>query len=238
MRRERPAVAVWIAALGVVAAALLGACLGYGSPVDEGGDPSANLPDRSTLEDGAVVDDPQTQPVPTSTDAAVSDAASTGDAAKGPLRAFVSSEIKTGNLGGVAAADQLCTSLAKAAGLGGTYRAWLSIAGGDAIDHITSAGPWQLVTGELVASDKAGLTTGDLKHLINRDEKGNTPSDAEDRVWTATGPNGRHVAPDCAQWTGTGSGHVGEAKNDNTGKWTALVDEDCTEVNRVYCFEL
>lgn len=234
MRAPATTCALALAASG--AALVLVACLGYASPVDDGADPGAALPQRTTVDD-AGADDPPSQPAPSPVDSGAVDAAP-ADAAKKPLRAFVSSETRTGNLGGVAAADQLCTSLATAAGLGGTYRAWLSVSGADAVDHVTSSGPWQLVTGTVVAADKAGLTTGKLKQLINRDEKGGTPSDAEDRVWTGTGPNGRYVGPDCAQWAGGGSGLVGEAKNDDNGKWTALGDEACNEVNRVYCFEL
>jgi hypothetical protein len=225
------------ATLATLVAGSLGACLGYGSPVDEGFEPGAPLPERGTLEDSGVAAPPP--PPPAATDAATVDVdAGTGDAARAPLRAFVTSQTKTGNLGGVAAADQLCTSLATAAGLGGTYRAWLSVSGADAIDHVTSVGPWQLVTGDVVAADKAGLAAAQLKHLVNRDEKGATPPDAEDRVWTGTGSNGRYVGPDCAQWTGAGAGLVGEAKNGGSGNWTALGNESCTEVNRVYCFEL
>jgi hypothetical protein len=224
------------ATLATLGGASLGACFGYGTPVDEGVEPSSKLPERGTLEDSGVAVPP---PPPATNDAATADAdAGAGDAAKAPLRAFVSSQTKTGNLGGVAAADQLCTSLATAAGLGGTYRAWLSVSGADAIDHVTSLGPWQLVTGEVVAADRAALAAAKLEHLVNRDEKGATPPDAEDRVWTGTGPNGRYVGPDCAQWAGAGSGLVGEAKNGGSGSWTALGNESCTEVNRVYCFEL
>ena len=229
-------------ALGGLLSTSLGlvACLGYGSPIDESGDLSTRLPERGqaqSAEDSSVVDDPPSNPTPTADAGAPADAAPP-DAAKKPLRAFVSSALRTGNLGGVTAADQLCTTLATTAKLGGTYRAYLSVAGADAIDHITSAGPWQLVSGEIVADNKAGLTAGALKHLIDKDENGMTPPAAEDRVWTATGPNGRLATPNCGQWTGTGTGLVGEARNANTGEWTALQAEGCDQVNRIYCFEL
>lgn len=225
-------------ALGALGAACLAACFGYGSPIDDGSEVSGQLPQRTTPEDASVVPAPtSTAPAPGPSDAGPADSAPV-DAAKKPLRAFVSSSTKTGNLGGIAAADQLCTTLATAAGLGGTYRAWLSISGADAIDHITSAGPWQLVNGDVVADNKAGLMVAQLKHLVNRDEKGAVPPDAEDRVWTGTGSNGRYVGPDCAQWAGGGSGLVGEAKNAGASNWSALAPEACTEVNRVYCFEL
>lgn len=233
MRRRGPAIVL----VGLAAGALV-ACLGYGDPIDESTDPGSRLPERTTLADGSVADSqsPPQKPAPSdaSTDATTADA----DAAKANLRVFVSSTTPTGNLGGVAGADALCNQLATAAAIGGKYRAWISVSGADAIDHITSTGPWHLVTGELVAPDKAALTTGNLMHLIDKTEKGTTPPLAEDRVWTGTGPNGRYLAPDCAQWTGAGSGLVGEARNGDTNKWTALVAEACTEVNRVYCFEL
>ena len=199
------------------------------------------LPDRTTAADATVVDSSSgVVPPPTEagTDASLVDASpADADGATKNLRVFISSTTKTGNLGGVAGADALCNQLATAASLGGTYRAWLSVSGADAIDHITSAGPWHLVTGELVAADKATLTSGVLKHLIDKTEKGVTPPALEDRAWTATGANGRYVGPDCTLWTGAGSGLSGEARNANPNKWTDLLAEGCGQVNRVYCFE-
>jgi hypothetical protein len=44
-------------------------------------------------------------------------------------------------------------------------------------------------------------------------------------------------ASNCADWGGTGGeGLVGEAEQTNGG-WTSLENEDCTEVNRVYCLQ-
>jgi hypothetical protein len=234
MRAPSLAVVALTCATSVAATSMV-ACLGFGTPIDESGEDGVKLPDRKSLADAGVKVQADAAPDPRvntgTTDASVA------DAAPKQYRAFVSSTTPTGNLGGIAGADALCNSLATAAKLGGTYRAWISVSGADAIDHITSTGPWHLVNGQLVAANKAELTSGDLDHLIDKDEKGGTPTEAEDRVWTATGPNGRYVGPDCAQWTGVGSGVVGEARNDNTNKWTALIDEMCTEVNRVYCFE-
>jgi hypothetical protein len=233
MRRPGPALAL----VGLVTAALV-AWFGCAEPpVDDEGDPSTPLPERTIAADASVADSGITpRPADASTDTGAPSA--DADAAKASFRVFVSSTTPTGNLGGIAGADALCNQLATAAKLGGTYRAWVSVNGADAIDHVTSAGPWHLVTGELVAADKAKLASGTLSHLIDKDEKGATPAAAEDRVWTATGGNGRFVAPDCAQWTGAGSGLAGEARNSNATKWTDLVAEACTQVNRVYCFEL
>jgi hypothetical protein len=209
-------------------------------PADESDE--TPLPERTNPADATVADGAGPTVVPvvdaSTADATSSSDADAGDAAKANLRAFVSSITHSGNLGGVAGADALCNTLATTAKLGGTYRAWVSVTGADAIDHVTSTGPWHLVTGELVAPNKAMLTSGSLKHLIDKDEKGATPPLAEDRTWTATGANGRYVGPDCAQWTGAGSGLAGEARNNNAGKWTDLASEACASVNRIYCFEL
>ena len=156
------------------------------------------LPERNGSADATVVDSSVVvpQPAEAGADAPLVDAADGADGATTNLRVFVSSTTKTGNLGGVAGADAFCNQLATAASLGGTYRSWLSVSGADAIDHVTGNGPWHLVTGELVAADKATLTSGVLTHLIDKTEKGATPPFAEDRTWTATGANGRYAGPD------------------------------------------
>ena len=231
MRRRDLAIAAL--ASGALASAAL-ACATADLPDDITETP---LPERNRAADATVVDSSVgvvPPPAEAGADAPLVDAA---DGATTNLRVFVSSTTKTGNLGGVAGADAFCNQLATAAALGGTYRAWLSVSGADAIDHITASGPWLLVTGELVAADKATLTSGVLTHLIDKTEKGVTPPLAEDRTWTATGANGRYVGPDCTSWTGAGSGLSGEARNTNANKWTDLLAEGCGQVNRVYCFE-
>ena len=149
----------------------------------------------------------------------------------------MSSTLTTGNIGGLAGADALCNNAAKAAGLPGTYTAWLSTTAVNAVDRIKADGPWQLVNGTEIAKTKADLVKGSLAQRFDKDEKGNTPPPDEDRVWTATGPNGTFSAGDCNGWGGTGgNGLVGEAEQTD-GDWTALTNEDCTEVNRVYCLQ-
>lgn len=220
----------------VLIAAVTGCGFSFGEG-DIGGDDGLASPNRRMRDDAGSDDTPSTPSADDPPPAAPADAGASTDASTGTLMAFVSSETPTGNLGGVTGADAICNKLAKAAGLPGTYVAWISTANVDAIDRVTGAGPWQRVDGKVVAQNKAQLATGQLTNPLRRDEKGQTPSLAEDRVWTATGPNGKYVGgSDCGAWTGTGNGHVGEAEHDGN-KWTSLVDEACTEVNRVYCFQ-
>jgi hypothetical protein len=187
----------------------------------ESDDPSAPAPSGTPPPNGGV-------------DASAPDGATPGKT--GPLVVFVSSEVKTGNLGGVAGADALCIQLGKAANIPGvTFRAWISTPTTNAIDRIKGTGPFKLVDGTVIAQDRTELASGKLRHGLDKDEKGATPPLAEDRVWTATGADGKYAGGDCAQWTGGQSGRVGEAEQASDA-WTTLVDEACTEVNRVYCF--
>jgi len=191
---------------------------------------------RSSDEDAGATEAPEPS-TPQDSGAAPVDDGAVDAGPKGPLKAFVSSTLTTGNIGGLAGADALCNNAAKAAGLPGTYVAWLSTTTVNAIDRIKADGPWQLVNGTEIAKTKADLVKGSLAARFDKDEKGNTPPPEEDRVWTATGPNGTFSGEDCNAWGGTGGdGLVGEAEQTDDD-WTALEEEDCTEVNRVYCLQ-
>lgn len=162
----------------------------------------------------------------------------------GPLRAFVTDGTWTGNLGGLAGADQRCAAAALAASLGGSGRwvAWLSTANDNvrAVDRVTSDGPWELVNGDILANSKADLTDGDLQRAPRRTEKNEVINQVNDRVWTGTKGDGTPAQYDCALWTSGGggsAGHVGEANNQGGG-WTLADVETCNNVNRLYCFEL
>jgi hypothetical protein len=123
-----------------------------------------------------------------------------------PKRVFVSSQLYDGNFGGgqrvlgYLNADAVCQVLAGNAGLGGSFKAWLSgrpdsagcgplqpdCDGHGAADRFThNPGPYQLVDGTKVADSWADLTDGSLDHAIDVTEV-NTPVGAEHRVWTNT----------------------------------------------------
>lgn len=221
-----------LAAVACVAAAA--ACSSY--PTLDEPEFGVQAPPRPTPTTSATTTSETPPPPPPPADAGA-DATDAQPDANRTLRTFVTSQTRPGNLGGVAGADALCAQLATAANLTGTFRAWLSVAGTPAADRITSNGPWQLVTGEVVATTKAQLTSGQLQRALNKDEKGATPPAVEDRVWTGTNGQGQAAGADCNGWMGGGAGRVGEAEHANQ-QWTTLTDEACTEVNRVYCFEL
>lgn len=227
--------------LSILATCLLAgaATLACATPNLEGIDDGAEapLPDRvpslPTSDGGGRADTSMVEPGPQD---AQSDQQDGADANR-TLHAFVSSQVVNGALGGVAGADLKCNSLASAAGLKGSYRAWISVAGTNAADRITGNGPWYLVGGQLVASTKAELVGGTLKHGIDHDEKNVRAPTAEDRVWTGTAPDGTFDGPECGVWSGAGQARVGEAEF-NDGRWSSSTVETCGQVNRVYCFEL
>jgi len=160
---------------------------------------------------------------------------------------FVSEGFVAGDLGGLAGADQTCTAEARAAKLGGNYRAWLSTIMVNAKDRISGTGPWRMTNGKVV-----------FRSAPNGDLLDNFPSvtaKGEDlfgisnnRVWTGTNrqltvtKNG----DTCADWTSGSSstrGSIGQLISIG-GEWTDYRDIDknpearpCTERLRLYCFE-
>ena len=88
-------------------------------------------------------------------------------------RMFVTSLAYTANFGGAAAADASCQSLASAAALGGTWKAWLSTSISSPSSSFTQASvPYQRVDGTLIANNWADLTDGTLANGVAMDEHG------------------------------------------------------------------
>lgn len=187
-----------------------------GGPRDSGGD-------AATAD--ASVDAPADAPPP--------------DAEAGPTqkRVFVTSTTMNGNLGGLAGADAKCQTAANAAGLGGTFIAYVSVENViDARDRLTGTGPWHLVTGPLAVT-KAQVTNAPISHAIDRDESGALVTGGQ--VWTATGSAGRFLDDDCAGWTvGSVARHAAVGNPQATSNlWVAANPDDCNIANRLYCFE-
>jgi hypothetical protein len=104
-------------------------------------------------------------------DAAI-DSGPDSSAVGGQKTVFVTSVVYGGNLGGLAGADSKCQTLADAASLGGTFRAWLSDGTGTAAARLThSSGAYVLVDGTVVANDWTQLASGTLLHPIDETEQ-------------------------------------------------------------------
>ena len=152
-------------------------------------------------------------------------------------RVFATSSSHTGGFGGSAGADAICAARASAAGLAGTFKAWVAVSGSSpASSFVQSALPYQLVDGTTVALDWADLVDGGLAHAINQDENGD-PVFAD--VWTGTDTAGGQAAATCNNWSsasGAVTGQCGSAFQSN-GAWTASSLPSCNTALRLYCFE-
>ena len=146
--------------------------------------------------------------------------------------AFVTSQSYTGALGGLVGADANCQSLAEAANLVGTYRAWLSADGVDARDRLAGGKGWKRVDGKVVARTVDDLlTTGPLYTLL--DEYGDP---ASSWVLTGTMGTGDAAAINCENYTSdSAQGQVGFA-NHVGPRFTEGTTKGCAVAARLYCF--
>lgn len=163
-------------------------------------------------------------------------------------RVFVTSELFTGDLNGVAGADDACQEAADKVGFLGEFRAWLSSAESTpAQNFIKSKVPYKDVMNKVVADDWDSLATGNLKSGIYLTENGETatsgphpcvPPDDVVVVWSNTYPEGTLLsdANSCSSWTGVGDGSVGRL-GALTSSWTQACVVPCTTMAPLYCFE-
>ena len=163
--------------------------------------------------------------------------------------AFVTRDVYGSDLGGLAGADAICQSHASAAGLAGTFLAWLSHADeGPSTRFTRSQVPYALGNGYIVAQDWDSLVTGPLTTAIYQDEFGEVV-DVQGQscaglpgayVWTNTDPDGTPSGiGDCGGWTGEPTSVRLGRFDGQSGSWTsACSGEHCVDgVRHLYCFE-
>ena len=163
--------------------------------------------------------------------------------------AFLTSAHGMGNLGGwpaaagatgLAAGDAICRNLATAAGIRqpGSFRAWLSAPGTNAIDRFEHDGPWMRLDGIEVAASRQELTDGALASPINRTEIGTYLSNWA--VWTGTLGDGSEGPANCLSWTsadGSNSGEYGIANSADL-QWTNIGETGCNFLSsHLYCLQ-
>jgi len=152
---------------------------------------------------------------------------------------FVTSTPYNGDLGGLAGADNKCQSHADAAGLGGSWIAWLSTSTVNAIDRFpdTANGPF-IRTGDaaVIAVTKADLTDGSLLAPISNTETGDRDGG---NVWTGTRPDGTRAHAMCDDWSSVSpalgvTGGTGAFDS----YWTEATDRSCSDEYQLYCFNI
>lgn len=159
----------------------------------------------------------------------------------GTCLVFLSSSRHAVNFGGPAAADAICQNLAVAAGLAGSYKAWVSDSTSAASSRFSpSPGPYKLVNGTTIANSWTDLRDGSLLAPINMTESGGD-NGGNFGVWTGTRTDGSVATNHCNNWTAAAgfTGAIGSASaTDET--WTELADVSCTPPNNLihfYCFQ-
>jgi hypothetical protein len=157
-----------------------------------------------------------------------------------PKVVFVTSTTHNGNLGGLSGADAICQARAVSSLLTGTYRAWLSVPGGDAADRMTHATiPYLLRNGDIIADNWDDLVDGTLDAPINiSDTVGIVPAAS---VWTATAADGTYsaIAGSCNSWTSSSAPFdsvIGNVPSVDTG-WSQAGIGPCSSAIRLYCVE-
>ena len=164
--------------------------------------------------------------------------------------AFVTSTSYNGAFGAtesaaIAAANNDCATQATAAGLSGTYLAWLAVTTGTDDPNTTfthSTLPYKDVLGNIVASNWTALVSGTLGTDIILTESGATLSTGAD-TWTNVNTNGKpthngnSATANCSSWTtsASGTGDIGSVSVTNTN-WTKDGSSSCSSSEHLYCF--
>jgi hypothetical protein len=179
---------------------------------------------------------------------------------------FVTSASGTGNLSqwpdalavsatGVAAGDAVCQARATAAGLSGTFVAWLSDSTTDAYCHVqghtgtvalncgqsslpVAAGPWVRTDGYPFANtiDKL-VKNGQVYTPVRYDETGTLVTNF--LYFTGTASSGAATANTCSGWTdNTNSSNTTFGSSDGTTYfWTSYSYTGCSVMDHLLCFQ-
>jgi hypothetical protein len=168
--------------------------------------------------------------------------------------AFVTSTKHTGNLGGLVGADAICNMRAQAAGLPGTYMAWISTNLGTPNSRfLKSTVPYVSTGFAIVADNWTDLADGSLDTPIQFTESGaasvagpNCIFNGGDNFRTArtgTFSNGLIATNTCSNFTSGTNGFTANVgvTTSNAGRWSNTTCSNglptCDVTMPVYCFQ-
>ncbi len=163
---------------------------------------------------------------------------------------FVTSTLyKGGELGGLTGADMKCQARATAAGLTGTYKAWLSdFTTSPSVRFPQDVGPYVLVNDSIVANNWSALTSGSLRHALDITELGGAPPLATSNVclgpvvWTDTDPSGNleNSNETCGDWSDVSGQSAAWGLATAQDTWTSFCNggtNACGTLAPIYCFQ-
>lgn len=156
---------------------------------------------------------------------------------------FASSQVYTGNLGGIAGADAKCQALADASPVarikGRPFVAWVSTSLSSVSARLVHGSlPYIRPDGANIANNFNDLIDNTLQNGIAVDELG--VNHGGGAVWTATGSNnGLFTGDACMDWTSGTPGVRGDRGNlgGNGSGWSVGSSDDCATPDNLYCFE-
>ncbi len=159
---------------------------------------------------------------------------------------FATSKLYKGALGGLAGGDQICNDLAAAAGLPGTYAAWLSTSFSGPQQRFKPALlPYVLPDGSPIAASWADLIDGTLLRPIDLHEDGSKSvsaggCDPLNIAWSNTKSNAVPISEThCNAWTTASAGVSGRAGRLDAldSQWSNDCAVNCANALHLYCFE-
>ena len=152
---------------------------------------------------------------------------------------FATDTQHTGDLAGISGADQICNTAARAHGLPGNYKAWLSDSSNSPESGFSKPStPYFRVDGAQLANDYTALTSGNLSSPIQLTVSGLDVS--VDQAWTGTLSTGLPDAANghCSDWASTSlatSGAVGNIA-DIEASWSSTgTAPNCSQLKHLYC---
>ncbi len=150
----------------------------------------------------------------------------TGDLASSP---------DAGGQESLAAGDAICQARARAGNLPNpaSFRAWLSIVGLDAIDHLDYDGPFKRPDGIQIASSKADLTDGEISSSLAETERLRYN---DTYVRTGTTEAGIFDERNCFDFTQSDPVHSVIGLSSAVEGWSSSYADNCGSPHPIYCF--
>lgn len=150
---------------------------------------------------------------------------------------FITSSTFSGAIGGLEAADMYCQSAATAAGLTGTFHAWISFGTNNAFDRVSDSGPWYTTGNALAFASKADLRGTPQSELL--DEVGGYPQTLAG-AWTGSDAQGAATSENCEGWTNATAGATattGTGFSDDASWGGGNTSLPCTAKAPLICFQ-
>jgi len=170
-------------------------------------------------------------------------------AAPAPVKlVFATSQRYSANLGGFDGADAICQQHADDAGLSGNYAAFLSGSNTDAINRIPHGEFRRVGDNALIFTNKMTLMMNLVENPVGNDENGMLIT-ANEGVWTGSGFDSSKQQDAgagvgfCSDWSrdtdeDPGRATVGSVSDTQSWwVWFEVGDRNCSEPQRLYCFQ-